>query len=247
MKQFVAVAEYQFHGPAPHVHDQDLPIVKGHALPDPEINQSGFLQACDDADTDARLLLDGLDECSAVGRLANRTCRNRFNSRKSAIAGEGSEATDRLHALRNGLRREHPGFKCLIAEPRHILMAGDDFVRKVRLDFRQHHVDRVAADVQEREFEHLPAERMADDFPFDHVNDQFRDVCRVVGDALEIFGNEGDPDGPRDRLRVLQHERQQLPEQLVGQIIHEIVVCAHASCQVRVSADKSVQRLFYHL
>src|SRR5439155_14793342 len=105
VKQFVAVAEYQFHGPAPHVHDQDLPIVKGHALPDPEINQSGFLQACDDADTDARLLLDGLDECSAVGRLANRTCRNRFNSRKSAIAGEGSEATDRLHALRNGLRR----------------------------------------------------------------------------------------------------------------------------------------------
>ena len=87
---------------------------------------------------------------------------------------------------------------------------------------------------------------MADDLAFHEVYHHFSDVRGVVCDALDVLGNIGDAHGAGDGLGVLEHEEEQLIEYLVVQIVHEVIVLAHAEGEVRVPGHEGVEAVFEH-
>src|SRR3990170_5163513 len=88
---------------------------------------------------------------------------------------------------------------------------------------------------------------VADDLPFDHIDDHLGDVGGVVRDALQVFGNIGNSNRPRDVFRVLKHVEEQFVEYLVVQVVHKIVTLAHIEGEVRVFCDECIEAVLEHL
>src|SRR5206468_6197833 len=154
MKQCGPVAHDQLDGPTADVYDEHVALSELHALPDAQIDQTSLFQARDHADTDARFLLDGLDQVAAVGGFADGAGRDGLHPREPAVAGQGGEGPNHLDPLGDGVGRELPGLEGLLTQAWDVLNPVQNLVREVRLDFRQDHVNGVAADVEEGEFQH---------------------------------------------------------------------------------------------
>src|SRR5207302_1625467 len=61
-------------------------------------------------------------------------------------------------------------------------------------------------------------EGVANNLPFYHIHDELCHIGGVVGDALQVLGNKGNSEGPRDSLRILDHEREQFGNELLRQV-----------------------------
>src|SRR5512137_1743840 len=75
----------------------------------------------------------------------------------------------------------------------------------------------------------------------DHVDDVLADVRGVVGDPLEVPADEDEIDGPGDRAGILHHVGQELPEDLVVELVDGVVAGADVLGQDVVPADEGVQ------
>src|SRR5262245_14447112 len=56
---------------------------------------------------------------------------------------------------------------------------------------------------------------MFDHQSFGHINDQLADVCDVIADALEVFGDHQQPGGAPGRRRVARHPVEQVVKDAV--------------------------------
>src|SRR5207237_1731133 len=82
---------------------------------------------------------------------------------------------------------------------------------------------------------------------FYHVDNQRGNVGGMVRYALQVLGNKRDSDGPRDGLRILDHEREQFAKELLRQVIDEVVIGSDFSGKSGVRHHESIERLPYHL
>src|SRR4051812_49177087 len=74
-------------------------------------------------------------------------------------------------------------------------------------------------------------------------NDVFRDVRRMVADALEMPRDEDQIEGGLDGRRVLEHVRQQLPEDLGLERVEPVVFVEHVLCERDIAAHERVERV----
>src|SRR5438105_8015283 len=88
---------------------------------------------------------------------------------------------------------------------------------------------------------------MANNLPFYHIHDELCHISGMVRDALQVLGNKRDSDGPRDGLRIFDHEREQFAKELLRQIVDEVVRSGDFSGKNRVRHHESIERLPYHL
>ncbi len=88
---------------------------------------------------------------------------------------------------------------------------------------------------------------MADVAALDDVNDVFGDVCGVVADALEIFGDENQFEGGKDHAGITHHVGKQLPENLVAEMIDFVVAGEDFLREIDVAADDCIECFADHL
>ncbi len=84
---------------------------------------------------------------------------------------------------------------------------------------------------------------MPDVAAFDVVDDIFGDVGGMVGDALEIARYEQQVKGPRDRLRILDHEGEELRVQLSPTGISAVYQCESCETDIEliVNDDNTIE------
>src|SRR6476660_10514785 len=75
---------------------------------------------------------------------------------------------------------------------------------------------------------------MTDDLSFHHVDDELGHIRRVIRDTLQVFADEGQANGARNRSRVFDHEGEKFSKQLVREVINKVVVRADFACLHRV-------------
>ena len=154
MKQLGPVAHDQLDGAAADIHDEHGAVSEIHAVPDAQVDQTSLFLPRDHADTNARFPLDSLDQVAAVGRFADSAGSDCLDPREAAVASQGGEGPSHLDPLGDGVRRELPGLEGFLTQAWHILDPVQNLVREVRQDLRQDHMNGIAADIEEGEFQH---------------------------------------------------------------------------------------------
>ena len=154
MKQLGPVAHDQLDGAAADIHDEHVAASEIHAVPDAQVDQTSLFLPRDHADTNARFPLDSLDQVAAIGRFADSAGSDRLDPREAAVASQGGEGPNHLDPLGDGVRRELPGLEGFLTQAWHILDPVQNLVREVRQDLRQDHMNGIAADIEEGEFQH---------------------------------------------------------------------------------------------
>ena len=74
---------------------------------------------------------------------------------------------------------------------------------------------------------------------YDHLGD----VGRMIADPLEMFSNEDQFDGARNRARIFQHVGEELSENLFVKIIDDVVVGNDFFRKIRIRIHKCVETL----
>src|SRR3990172_6629987 len=83
--------------------------------------------------------------------------------------------------------------------------------------------------------------------PLHHEDHVLADVGGMVGDPLEVAGDEDQVHRPGDGGRVGHHEGQELPEHLVLELVHGVVPKDRPVRQFVVAVDEGVQGVLQHL
>ena len=87
---------------------------------------------------------------------------------------------------------------------------------------------------------------MPDRAPLHHEDDHLRDVGGVIADALEILRDEEQPHRTAHGPRVVGHERDQVAEELLVELIDRIVRAADRERQLLVLAHEGIQAPVQH-
>ncbi len=87
---------------------------------------------------------------------------------------------------------------------------------------------------------------VADILSFYHIHHEFGNIRRVISDAFQRFGDEGESDGARNGFGIFQHEGEEFPEELLVQVIHEIVVTAHLARETRIGIHERIETFLDH-
>src|SRR3990167_2164819 len=88
---------------------------------------------------------------------------------------------------------------------------------------------------------------MPDILPSYQEYDHLRDISRMVAHAFQMFRDEDQLDGARDRARVFQHVRQQLTENLLVEVVDHIVPGDHLLGQAGIRVHKGVEAVLQDL
>ena len=148
-----AVCQHQFRGASTDVQDQMGLIAEGHAGEHPQVDQAGLLGATHQIHLQAELLLDRLQEFTAVGGLPHGA-----GGRRHHIAGLHAMAGGQLAAMAQGGERPLDGFGAEVARLRIALpQPGGRLLRQQhreaaqsRVHLGDQQVNRVGADVDAR-------------------------------------------------------------------------------------------------
>ena len=71
---------------------------------------------------------------------------------------------------------------------------------------------------------------MTHDFPFDEINDIFRDIGGMIGDTFEVFRYGTDFGRAADGLSILYHKGECLAEDLRIELIDFVIVSTNLEC-----------------
>src|SRR5215813_5825790 len=81
----------------------------------------------------------------------------------------------------------------------------------------------------------------------DHEDHVFGDVGCVVADAFEMTGNQNEVERGLDGPRIVEHELQEVPEDLRLQAIESVILVQDLSRERHVSAYERIERVSQHL
>ena len=88
---------------------------------------------------------------------------------------------------------------------------------------------------------HLPASSVANFEPPNPEENVFGDICRVVGDALQVARSQHEMKIGGDERRVLTHPGQQAFENAVAILVNNVVAFENLGRQLDVAVDQSAQ------
>lgn len=80
-----------------------------------------------------------------------------------------------------------------------------------------------------------------------HIDYSFADVGDVVGGALQVAGDDRQLQRAGDRLRILDHEVEQLVEQMVAQLVNGVVLGGRAPGETCIARSERLQGVPDHL
>ena len=90
------------------------------------------------------------------------------------------------------------------------------------------------------------ARLMPDALSRDHVNDHVRDPLGVIRYPLQALGDLHDVEADLDLMGIFHHEREQLPEDLIVELVDDGVLCPDSMSQLDIPANQGVQALADH-
>src|SRR6266436_3892532 len=72
------------------------------------------------------------------------------------------------------------------------------------------------------------------------------DVGRVVGNALQVAGDQNQVEGARDGGRITHHVRQELAKDLVTQTIYFVIAIDNIACKLWIPSNKGIKTVAHH-
>src|SRR6185437_5292755 len=88
--------------------------------------------------------------------------------------------------------------------------------------------------------------QVADVAASDHINYIFRDIRRVVADALQILGDQDELEGRKDDCGIFHHVGEEFAENLIAEMIDFVVANEDRFRKISIAMDQGIQAVANH-